>query len=141
MTQKIILLLAAAILALSTVSLSAGEHPEQTVEKKMVIALHTDDFELAETDISGLEIGDSETIHTESGKTIYLLRTADGVEIYVDGELLETGLNGEGCMHEGKHMVHKRIEVICESDEDCEEMACNSGDEDQYPEYLSQSGQ
>jgi hypothetical protein len=41
----------------------------------MVIALQTDDFELAETDISDLEIGDAETIYTESGKTIDLLRT------------------------------------------------------------------
>lgn len=130
MTPKIILLLAAAILALSTVSLTAGEHAEQTVEMKMVIALHTDDFELAETDISGLEIGEAETIYTESGKTIDLLRTADGVEIYVDGELLETGFDGEECIHEGHHIVHKRIEVICESDEDCEEVACISGDED-----------
>ena len=91
MTHRLIFLLAVTILALGSVSLSAGEHSTHSIQDSMVIALQTDDFELAEHDISDLEIGDAETIYTESGKTIDLLRTAEGVEIYVDGELLETG--------------------------------------------------
>ena len=113
MIDKLILLLAVAVFTLGTASLSAGED-------KMVIALTTDDFELAETDVSDLEIGDSETIYTESGKTIDLLRTADGIEIYVDGELLELGLDGEEGIHEGHHVVHQHVEVDCDTEEDCD---------------------
>jgi hypothetical protein len=104
MIHKIIPLLAVMILTISAASLSAGED-------KMVIALTTDDFELAETDVSDLGIGDSETIYTESGKTIDLLRTADGIEIYVDGELLELGsLHGEG-HHEKVIIIKEKTEI------------------------------
>jgi hypothetical protein len=113
MIHKLILLLAVAVFTLGAASLSAGED-------KMVIALTTDDFELAETDVSNLEIGDSETIYTQSGKTIDLLRTADGIEIYVDGELLELGLDGEEGIHEGHHIVHQHVEVDCDTEEDCD---------------------
>ncbi|MFT5351471.1 MAG: hypothetical protein ACI9MF_002294, partial [Gammaproteobacteria bacterium] len=58
-------------------------------KEKMVVELKTNDFEIAETDISDLAIGESETIVTESGKTIDLLRTAEGIEIYMDGELMD----------------------------------------------------
>ena len=113
MIHKLILLLAVAVFTFGAASLSAGED-------KMVIALTTDDFELAETDVSDLEIGDSETIYTQSGKTIDLLRTADGIEIYVDGELLELGLDGEEGIHEGHHIVHQHVEVDCDTEEDCD---------------------
>jgi len=113
MINKLILLLAIAVFTLGAASLSAGED-------KMVIALTTDDFELAETDVSNLEIGDSETIYTQSGKTIDLLRIVDGIEIYVDGELLELGLDGEEGIHEGHHIVHQRVEVDCDTEEDCD---------------------
>ena len=104
MIHKLILLLAVAVFTLGSASLSAGED-------KMVIALTTDDFELAETDVSDLEIGDSETIYTQSGKTIDLLRTADGIEIYVDGELLELGsLHGEG-HHEKVIIIKEKTEI------------------------------
>jgi len=113
MIHKLILLLAVAVFTLGAASLSAGED-------KMVIALTTNDFELAETDVSNLEIGDSETIYTQSGKTIDLLRTADGIEIYVDGELLELGLDGEEGIHEEHHIVHQYVEVDCDTEEDCD---------------------
>ena len=119
MMHKLSLILALAIFSVMTLPLSAGEPAEQT---KMVIALNTDDFELAETDISDLAIGDSETIVTESGKTIDLLRTGEGVEIYVDGELLDAGLDGEEGLHEGHAVVHKKFEIICDAGEECEEM-------------------
>lgn len=88
---------------------------------KMVIQLKTSDFELAETDISNLEIGESETIVTESGKTIDLLRTAEGVEVYVDGELLDTPKMGDHEMHHGDHdgkvmKKHKRVVIECDAD-------------------------
>ena len=47
-------------------------------------------------------LGESQTIETNNGKVIDLLRTADGVEIYVDGE-------GEGhkVIMIRKHVVSK----------------------------------
>lgn len=125
-------------------------------EEKMVIKLKTSDFEMAETDISDLEIGESETIVTESGKTIDLLRTAEGVEVYVDGELLDIPEMGAHKshrvkMHHGDHdgkMVkkHKEIIIECEVDgEDGEEHECGNemffvGDGDIDIEALHEDG-
>lgn len=86
-------------------------------KEKIIIDLKTHDFEVTETDISNLAIGESETIVTESGKTIDLLRTADGVEIYVDGELMDIphmdGTASEG----GLHKSHETIVFECEVDD------------------------
>jgi hypothetical protein len=104
-------LLALALLATTTVQADTLE--------KMVIALKTSDFEVTETDISELAIGEAQTIETESGKVIDILRTADGAEIYVDGELLDTNFDEEG-LHE-QHMVKTHVEIICDDDEECDE--------------------
>jgi hypothetical protein len=88
-------------------------------QEKMIIALKSPDFELTETDISSLAVGEAKTIETESGKVIDILRTADGAEIYVDGQLIEMNLDDIG-EHE-KHIVKKHVEVVCESEVDCEE--------------------
>jgi hypothetical protein len=88
-------------------------------QEKMIIALKTSDFELMETDISELVIGEARTIETDSGKVIDILRTADGAEIYVDGELLEMDFDEEG-LHE-QHIVNRHVEIICDEDEECDE--------------------
>ena len=121
-------------------------------EKKMVIQLKTSDFELAETDISDLDIGESETIVTESGKTIDLLRTAEGVEIYVDGELMEMPEMGGHSMHHGDHdgkmmKKHKRIVIECDidgeagEDHECGEDMVFIGDGDFDVEALHADGE
>ncbi|NIP18920.1 MAG: hypothetical protein GWM87_12760 [Xanthomonadales bacterium] len=118
MKKQMTLLLPAALFALTcAVSATAGD-AAGNMEKKVVIALQADDFELGETDISDLAVGESETIVTESGRTIDILRTGDGFELYVDGELLETGTDGA---HGDHFAVHKRVEIICEGDDDCDE--------------------
>ena len=96
---------------------AAGENA--MTEEKIVIRVKTDDFELAETDISDLAVGESETIVTESGKTIDLLRTEDGVELYIDGELQDLDFGG-GAMHPQHRVLHEAVEFDCESDTDCE---------------------
>lgn len=80
--------------------------------EKVVIALETEEFKLAETDISTLAIGEAQTIETDSGKIIDILRTSDGAEIYVDGELLEMDFSDEG-MHE-EHVINKHVERLHE---------------------------
>jgi len=109
---------------------SAGVLAEK--KEKIVVALETDAFELAETDVSDLAVGEAETIVTESGKTIDLLRTEDGIEIYVDGELLDIGnLSGPhhdaGALHgEDIHIVRKHHVVKCVvADEGDGETACD----------------
>lgn len=121
MSKKAFLVVFGAIFMLGVSAAVAGEAGDAVKEEKIVIALATDDFELPETDISHLGIGDAETIHTKSGKTIDLLRTESGVEIYVDGELLDIGSAEGGGLHEEHAVVHKRVEVICETENDCEE--------------------
>lgn len=117
--KKVIVLLAALALVAGAVSLQAGDDVEKVVEEKIVIALATDDFELDEIDISDLAVGDAETIVTESGKTVDLLRTEDGVKIYVDGELMDLPHMGA---HGGHKVVSATVEVICDDEEDAE---CN----------------
>ena len=107
------------IFALLALALLATTSVQADTQEKMVIALKTSDFEVAETDISELAIGEAKTIETESGKIIDILRTADGAEIYVDGELLEMNFDEEG-LHE-QHMVKKHVEIICDDDENCDE--------------------
>jgi hypothetical protein len=121
MSKKVFLVMLGAIFMVGASSAAAGESGDAVHEKKMVIALTSDDFELPETDISHLGIGDSETVHTASGKTIDLLRTEDGVEIYVDGELLDMGPADGDSLHAEHAVVHKRVEVICQTEDDCEE--------------------
>ena len=116
------------VFALATFAFLAASSVQADSEEKMIIALKTDDFELTETDISALAIGEGQTIETESGKVIDILRTPDGVEIYVDGEMLEMDFDHDGLHSE--HMVKKHVEVICDSDEGCEEMIWISDDED-----------
>lgn len=109
-------------------------------ETEMVIALKTDKFELTETDISTLAIGEAKTIETDSGSIIDILRTPDGAEIYVDGGLVEMDFDHEG-MHEG-HMIRKHVEVICEDDEDCDEHVITiMGSDEDIPHWVNEEGE
>ena len=115
--KKTLICLAASLSIIAAAPLAAGEDAEVVKEEKIVIALSTDDFTIEETDLGHLAVGDAETIVTDSGKTIDLLRTEDGIEVYVDGELLD--MHGA---HEEHHAVHK-IKVVCDGDEaDCDEL-------------------
>ena len=107
----------------------------QVHEKKVVVAVKTDDVELHEVDVSHLQPGDSETIFTENGKTIDILRTEDDVEIYIDGELVDAAKHAEGGHASGTHgedgkvhVVRKRIEINCDDRDDCDEMGWVSED-------------
>jgi hypothetical protein len=107
---------------------SAGEAAAAPIhEKKILVAVKTDDVDLQEIDLSDLQPGDSETIMTESGKTIDLLRTEDDVEIYIDGERLDIArLHGK---HGAKavRIVDHKVEVVCDGDEECDHMMLLEG--------------
>jgi hypothetical protein len=100
----------------------AAEDLDPAADKKIFVAVKADDLDLARTDISHLAVGDAETVHTESGRTVDLLRTEEGVEVYVDGERVAMGPHGDAEPGE----VHKRIQIICDDEAaegDCEELA------------------
>lgn len=106
----------------------AGDADAAHVEKH-VIALKTDEFELHETDVSHLGVGDAETIVTDDGRTIDILRTGQGVEVYVDGELVAPALH-EDSERAGDHeVVHKRVEVVCGDAGECEKSVWVSDEE------------
>jgi hypothetical protein len=107
------------VLALATAFVFVTANVQASSEEKMMIAVQTDDFTLAETDVGELAIGESKTIETDSGKIIDILRSSDGVELYIDGELLEMDLVNEG-LHE-EHTLENLHEIDCESDDECEQ--------------------
>jgi len=133
------------IFALAATALLATGNVQADTEEKMIIALKTDDFEMTNTDISSLAIGESQTIETDSGQVIDLLRTADGVEIYVDGELLEMGFDSEGLHEEGAHEAHiitKHVEVICDDDEECDKnVFVFTGDDTDIASFITDDGE
>ena len=65
--MKVIIPLLTGFLVLSGAMAALAGGEEADVEKKIVIALSTDDFETEETDLSHLAVGDAETIITEDG--------------------------------------------------------------------------
>lgn len=128
------------VFALFVLTLFTSVSAFAETREKMVIALQTDDFELAETDISTLAIGEAKTIETDSGKVIDILRTSDGAEIYVDGELLEMSF-GDDYLHE-EHMVEKHVEIICESDEECDKnVFVINGDDHEASAWVTKDGE
>ena len=131
--MKVIFSLAALAL-LATASVQAGS------EEKIIIALKTGDLELLEIDASELAIGESQTIESDSGKVIDILRTADGVEIYIDGELLDMDMGGSS-LHE-EHMVRKHVEIICDEDEQCDKnVFVFAGDDSDISAWVTDGGE
>jgi len=124
----------AALAFLATASVQAGS------EEKIIIALKTGDLELFEIDASELAIGESQTIETDSGKVIDILRTADGAEIYIDGELLDMDMDGSS-LHE-QHMVRKHVEIICDDDEQCDKnVFVFTGDDSDISAWVTDQGE
>ena len=127
------------VLALATFVVLAATSVQAETQKKMIVALKMSGFELTETDISSLTVGEAQTIETESGRVIDILRTVDGAEIYVDGELLEMNFDDDA-LHE-KHMVSKHVEMDCDNDEECDRnVVILSGDHDDLPEWITEEG-
>ncbi|NOR18631.1 MAG: hypothetical protein GQ538_00910 [Xanthomonadales bacterium] len=129
-----------AIFSLAVLAFLATASAQAGSAEKMVIALKTDDFELTKTDVGDLAIGESQTIETDSGKVIDILRTADGVELYIDGELLEMDFDGQD-LHE-EHMVQKHVEIICDDDEECDKnVFVFTGDDNDMSTWISDEGE
>ena len=128
------------VFTLAVLLLLTATSVQAVAGEKMVIALKADDFELAETDISELALGEAQTIETESGTVIDILRTADCADIYVDGELLEMNFDDEG-LHE-VHMMEEHVEIVCDDDEECSKHVIMLGDDDSHnSEWVTADGE
>jgi hypothetical protein len=134
MHKSQILMSAFLVTACCTFNAAAGEDVTTNDDEHYVIALKTDDFDLQETDISDLAVGDAKTVFTDGGKAIDLLRTDDGLEIYVDG-VLQDNISMPHELDAADAGQHE-IEIICASDEDCEKMVWVEADEDLDPGTL-----
>ncbi|HET6566044.1 MAG TPA: hypothetical protein VFG52_11570 [Xanthomonadales bacterium] len=135
MKLKVILSLSLLSVAAFTASAIAADAENPEAKKKVMVAVKTNDVELHELDISHLQPGDAETILTEDGNTVDVLRTEDDVEIYINGELLETGPAGSG--HHGiVHGLHENIEIECDDAADCDELVWLGHDGEVDPDQL-----
>jgi len=76
------------VYVLATIAILACACVQAETGEKMVIALATDDFELAGTDISTLNIGEAKTIETENGKIIDILRTAESKNLLMSIKMM-----------------------------------------------------
>ncbi len=93
----------------------AGDHLE------MIIDVETAEFHIDKLDISDLETGDVETIYTEDGKTIDVMKTATGVDIFIDGEKLDLPGTGIHAMHaDGEGVRHIIVHIECEGEADAD---------------------
>jgi hypothetical protein len=127
------------IFALFLLTLLIFSDAQADTVEQLVISLHSEDFELAETDISTLVIGEARTIESDAGKIIDILRTADGVDIYVDGNLLE--MNFELDVQDEDDFMGNRIESVCDNEEVCEDsvIILKGGDSGAW-EWVSANG-
>jgi len=94
---------------------------EPVLHEQHTIAVKTSGAEIFETDLTQLAVGESRTFTTDAGKTIDVIRTADGAEVYIDGELVDIS----SASYSGDHaVIHREVQVECISD-DAGDTDCN----------------
>lgn len=77
-----------AALALSANTTFAGPDVHESIK----IAVKTDDGIDETVNIENMQVGDSELITTESGREVLVSRTEDGLELDIDGKLIDVAL-------------------------------------------------
>jgi len=90
----------------------------------MMIDIDTDAFQIDQLDISRLSPGDTETVYTDDGRTVDILRKEEGIEIFVDGQPLNLPelvcpTHSPDGSHEPYRTVMIQMECDAESDEEC----------------------
>jgi hypothetical protein len=87
-----------------------------------IIKVAADGDEVIEADVSELELGESLEFVTESGQVIDILKAPEGIELYIDGELLDP-LAAHGDLERlHRHIaIHEEaLDIDCEVVDDCE---------------------
>lgn len=99
---------------------------ELELHRTHVIKVQTDDAEVIEADVSHLQPGEAEMIVTENGTTVDLVRTDAGMEIWIDGELMDSVSTAEAALlraqlaqEEGgtEFFFSEDIEIDCRSED------------------------
>jgi hypothetical protein len=125
--------------ALAYFSILASSPLLANSQEEVIIALKTGDLELVKTDVSEMAVGEAKTIETESGKVIDILRTADGAEEYIDGELVEIGDKHTG--EQQLHKIERHVEIVCDDEENCDkEIFIVAIDEDEHFDLAGTKG-
>jgi hypothetical protein len=103
---------------LATSAFAGGEESIST----HIIRVAADGNEVIEADVSDLQLGESLEFVTESGQVIDILKAPEGMEIYLDGELLDPrGLRGSTEMPHEHIAIHEaQLDIDCEGAADCE---------------------
>lgn len=136
-------------LAVSLFAGAAAFAGDSTVQRKHVVAIDTGSGAMSKLDISDLQVGEALETVSADGTAIDVLRTADGFELYLDGELqdafgealhaidgedaelyeIECEVNGpdEECAHivalARQALVTREFEIICTEEDACEELS------------------
>jgi hypothetical protein len=129
MHSRQVLLSAILLTTFCTCYAATADDATATMDREEVIALKTDNFELEDTVVSDLAVGESKTIFTDDDRTIDLLRTDEGLEIYVDGVLQDMDIHFFGEADEAGAGSHE-IEIVCTGDENCDQLVWVEADED-----------
>ena len=81
-----------------------------------IIKVGAGDAEMIEADVSDLQLGESLQFVTESGQVIDILKAPAGVEIYIDGELLDPrGVHGDPERPHKRIAIHEeQLEIDCD---------------------------
>lgn len=81
-----------------------------------------EDFELDEADVSDLEVGESMSFYTDSGRDVLVVREENGFDISIDGESLDLPTLVHDDHHGGGFHGVKVItkEIVCDDDEECD---------------------
>lgn len=106
----------AAIFGLTLTLFSASALAAESQTYRHHITVDVGDAEIIDADVSHLEPGASESFVTESGRMIDILRTQDGIELYIDGSLVESDGPGDALARKIE-LLEERIEGGCAEDE------------------------
>ena len=101
-----------AALSIATMSVILASSPlvagdESHGEKTIILGVQNDQIDIQQVDISDLLVGEAETIFTQDGKTVDILRTQEGFDIYIDGEELDIPMPDPASLdglHSEKHI-------------------------------------
>ncbi|MEE4174578.1 MAG: hypothetical protein V2I57_10045 [Xanthomonadales bacterium] len=109
--------------ALVALSATANALAGGLEKRTHVIKVNAGNAEVVEADVTDLALGESLNFVTDSGRVVDILRGPEGIEIYLDGELLDPH-----AAHGDEEMRHKRIAIRTEEIEihcdEADEQAC-----------------
>ena len=79
------------LMLLGAMLMTCPAQADDTGHTTHLVRVATGASDIIEADVSALELGESQSFVTDSGRTVDILRVPEGIELYLDGELIETG--------------------------------------------------